>query len=78
MADLVICNEAVMLRDAEKETCMKYSEWIDNASAHQPDARAEDGMKQRSQWSELCQYVLIPIGTVFAIFLAMLGMMLHQ
>ena len=55
---------------------MKYSQFMNNASICQPNARAEDGMEQRSPWNVLCEYVLIPIGTVFAVFMTMLGMML--
>jgi hypothetical protein len=55
---------------------MKYTQFMDNASIYQPNARAEDGLEQGSPWSALCEYVLIPIGTVVAFFLILLCMML--
>jgi hypothetical protein len=38
--------------------------------------RAEDGQVPRSRWTTLCEGVLIPLGSIFAIFLFMLGVML--
>jgi hypothetical protein len=42
----------------------------------QRNARAEDGFQRRSSWDSLCEGILIPIGTLFAVFLAMIGVML--
>ncbi len=39
-------------------------------------ARAEDDPSLTSRWSELCQGVLIPLGSILCIFLFMLGIML--
>jgi hypothetical protein len=55
---------------------MEYSKSKDDASIYQSNFRAEDGMQQRSRWNALCEGVLIPLGSLFTIFLAMLGMML--
>jgi hypothetical protein len=55
---------------------MEYSEINHDGSIYQSNARAEDGMEQRSQWSALFEGVIIPIGSLFTVFLAMLGMML--
>jgi len=55
---------------------MEYTESNNNASIYQSNARAEDGMQPRSRWSALCEGVLIPLGSLFTVFLAMLGIML--
>jgi hypothetical protein len=55
---------------------MEYTELKNDASIYQSNARAEDGMQQRSRWSALCEGVIIPIGSLFTVFLAMLGIML--
>jgi hypothetical protein len=44
--------------------------------AFQSNSRAEDGQTQGNQWSTLCEGVLIPLGSLFAVFLFMLGVML--
>jgi hypothetical protein len=55
---------------------MKYSKFINDAPIDQPNARAEDGMSESSSWNTLCEGVLIPLASVFLVFLAILGMML--
>jgi hypothetical protein len=55
---------------------MEYSEMNNDGSIYQSNVRAEDGIEQRSQWNALCEGVIIPIGSLFTVFLAMLGMML--
>jgi hypothetical protein len=55
---------------------MEYSEINNDGSIYQSNARAEDGMEQRSQWNALFEGVIIPIGSLFTVFLAMLGVML--
>jgi hypothetical protein len=55
---------------------MEYTELKNDASIYQSNARAEDGMQHRSRWEALCEGVLIPIGSLFTVFLAMLGIML--
>jgi hypothetical protein len=58
---------------------MKYGKFIDDALIHQqPNIRAEDGMQQGVYWNEFFKYVIIPVGTLFAVFGAMLGMMLFN
>jgi hypothetical protein len=55
---------------------MEYTESNNNASIYQSNVRAEDGMQPRSRWSALCEGVIIPLGSLFTVFLAMLGIML--
>jgi hypothetical protein len=42
----------------------------------QSNVRAEDGFLQTSRWERLCEGVLIPLGSLFAVFIMMLGVML--
>jgi hypothetical protein len=49
---------------------MEYTEQQNIAPTYQSNIRAEDGLALRSQWSTLCEGVLI------AVFLFMLGVML--
>jgi hypothetical protein len=39
------------------------------------NARAEDGLK-RNQWNALCEDIFIPLGTLFAVFLGIAGVMM--
>jgi hypothetical protein len=55
---------------------MEYSQLENDASIYQSNVRAEDGMQPRGRWSALCEGVLIPLGSLFTVFLAMLGIML--
>jgi hypothetical protein len=55
---------------------MEHTELNNDVSIYQSNARAEDGMQQRSHWNVLCEGVIIPLGSVFTVFLAMLGIML--
>lgn len=55
---------------------MQYTEVKNDASIYQSNVRAEDGMQPRSRWNALCEGVLIPLGSLFTVFLAMLGIML--
>jgi len=48
---------------------------IDGNSAYASSIRAEDG-KQPTHWSVLCEGVLIPLGTLFAILLCIVTVML--
>jgi hypothetical protein len=60
----------------ERKKKMEYSKFKNDASVYESTARAEDGMPPRSRWNALCEGVLIPLGSLFAVFLAMLGLML--
>lgn len=55
---------------------MEHSKLKNDASVYQSIARAEDGMRPQSRWYTLCEGVLIPLGSLFAVFLVMLGLML--
>ncbi len=55
---------------------MEYSKLKNDASVYQSTARAEDGIRPQGRWNALCEGVLIPLGSLFAVFLAMLGIML--
>ena len=39
------------------------------------NARAEDGLKG-NPWNALCEGILIPLGTLFAVFLGIAGIMI--
>jgi hypothetical protein len=43
---------------------------------NQSNSRAEDGPLDHNRFSVLCEGVLIPLGSLFAIFLILLGVML--
>ena len=55
---------------------MNYLDSQQIAPTFQSNCRAEDGQLDRSHWSGLCEGVLIPLGSLFAVFLLMLGVML--
>ncbi|WP_263365108.1 hypothetical protein [Edaphobacter bradus] len=55
---------------------MNYSKFENDVSIYQSNIRAEDGLQKRSSWNSFCEGVLIPVGSLFAVFLAMLGLML--
>ena len=42
----------------------------------QSNVRAEDGFLQTSRWERLCEGVLIPLGSLLAVFMMMLCVML--
>jgi hypothetical protein len=64
------------IRENAGKEWMEYSELNNDVSIYQSNVRAEDGMQQRSRWNVLCEGVIIPLGSVFTVFLAMLCMML--
>jgi hypothetical protein len=55
---------------------MEYIEQKEIAPTYQSNSRAEDGLLLGSQWTTLCEGVLIPLGSLFVVFLFMLGVML--
>ena len=55
---------------------MKTHELKINEVFSSSNFRAEDGFLQSSRWDRLCEGVLIPLGSLFAIFMIMLGVML--
>ena len=55
---------------------MEFTKLINDSSINQPNARAEDGMQQPGRWNSLCEGVIIPLGSLFAVFLVMMGVML--
>jgi hypothetical protein len=59
-----------------KQERMKYTHFKKDAVIYQSNIRAEDGFQKRGSWNRFCEGVLIPLGSLFAVFLAMLGMML--
>jgi hypothetical protein len=52
------------------------TENLEITAIDQRNARAEDGFQRRSPWDSLCEGILIPIGTLFAVFLAITGVIL--
>lgn len=55
---------------------MELSKLEYDNSIYQSNVRAEDGLQPTSRWNALYEGVLIPVGSVFAVFLAVLGVML--
>jgi hypothetical protein len=55
---------------------MKSSTTQYDSSLYQSNVRAEDGRQQTTRWNSLCEGVIIPLGSIFAVFLVMLGVML--
>ena len=45
-------------------------------SVNQSNVRAEDGFQGRASWNSFCEGILIPLGSLGAVFLVMLAMML--
>lgn len=45
-------------------------------SINQTNARAEDGFQGSASWNAFCEGILIPLGSLGAVFLVMLGVML--
>jgi hypothetical protein len=60
----------------EQEKKMNYIDSPQIAPTFQSNSRAEDGDLDCTRWSGLCEGVLIPLGSLFAVFLLMLGVML--
>ena len=44
-------------------------------STDERNARAEDGFQERTAWNSLCEGILIPLGTLTAVFLVMTAVM---
>jgi len=42
----------------------------------QRNIRAEDGFQERTPWNSFCEGVLIPLGALFAVYIAMTSLML--
>jgi len=54
---------------------MESNQPTNEVSIYQSNFRAEDGAP-RSRWNALCEGVVIPLASLFAVFLFMLGAML--
>jgi hypothetical protein len=59
-----------------KDQRMAINKTKNDSSIHRSHFRAEDGMQQPGNRGSLTEGVLIPLGSLGAIVLAMLGMML--
>ena len=46
------------------------------AADDQRNIRAEDGFQERTPWNSFCEGVLIPLGALFAVYVAMTSLML--
>lgn len=55
---------------------MEYSNINTDSAIYKSTARAEDGMQKPTRRDALTEGVLIPLGSIGAIFLAILGIML--
>jgi hypothetical protein len=55
---------------------MEFARFKYNDSALQSNIRAEDGLQQANNWNAFCEGVLLPIGSLFAISLIVLSVML--
>jgi hypothetical protein len=69
-------DDAVVHPETLKEEKMELTKFKYDNSIYQSNVRAEDGLQQTSRWNALYEGVLIPVGSVFAVFLAVLGVML--
>ena len=50
--------------------------FVNDASIPQSNIRAEEGHQRSAVWNSFCEGVLIPISSLFAVFLIMLGLIL--
>ena len=57
-----------------QEKKMEYTQQNDQASMYQSNFRAEDGLPT-SRWNALYEGVVIPLASLFAVFLFMVGAM---
>jgi len=55
---------------------MNYTRFENPAAIYTSNMRAEDGDQKRTPWSFFCEGVLIPLGSLFAVFLVMLSLLL--
>jgi hypothetical protein len=55
---------------------MEYNELETEAATYQSNIRAEDGLQLSTNRNTLFEYILIPLGSVFTVVLAILGVML--
>ena len=55
---------------------MKYMPFENDDSTYVSNIRAEDGFQKRGSWNSFSEGVLIPLASLFAVFLAILGLML--
>jgi hypothetical protein len=55
---------------------MNYTESKQIAPGYQSNFRAEDGPLHSNRWSAFCEGVVVPLGSLFAVFLLMLCVML--
>jgi hypothetical protein len=65
-----------MQSNRDQKAPMTYNRLEQALPIHQTNARAEDDPEECSPWNSLCEGVLIPLGSLFAVFLAMLILML--
>jgi hypothetical protein len=69
-------NRSAGATNFKQENKMNYIDSQQIAPTFQSNSRAEDGQLDGNRWSGLCEGVLIPLGSLFAVFLFMLGVML--
>jgi hypothetical protein len=60
--------------ESHQEKKMEYTQQNDQASMYQSNFRAEDGLPT-SRWNALYEGVVIPLASLFAVFLFMVGAM---
>jgi hypothetical protein len=53
---------------------MEYTQSTDEVSIYESTSRAEDGATS-GRWSAFCEGVVVPLASLFAVFLFMLGAM---
>ncbi len=54
---------------------MEYTQHNDEVSIYQSNFRAEDGLPE-GRWSALYEGVVVPLGSLFAVFLFMVAAMM--
>ncbi len=55
---------------------MEFARFKFDNSALQSNIRAEDGLQQANNWNAFCEGVLLPLGSLFAVSLVVLCVML--
>jgi hypothetical protein len=74
VTELCLISLAHLMARVTQEKKMEHTQQNDQASMYQSNFRAEDG-PTGSRWSSLYEGVVVPLASLFAVFLFMLGAM---
>jgi hypothetical protein len=70
----LISLSRIEIHESHQETNMEYTQQNDEVSIYQSNFRAEDGLPE-GRWSALYEGVVVPLGSLFAVFLFMVAAM---